>query len=261
MTSIPPTHDTDSVLDEAVPSSKFRTNYTLAIFQPYSLGRFYQSVNQRDAEIEPDIDSVRSYEMIDSGGYAMLAAINVSQSNANAVVGEYFSKTAIKSLEVFNYYQKHGINILTKIAISRENFLRHDYTEGYKILRDVDARYIIILADPDTTADFYYLSRKHSLINNKHVWIGWQNPIPISEAKNISSIYGPEANNALQGFIYITPNPSGLQSNQFQQFNKTWTKLVDISPRYQAIGKRISSVGMYDCAKTLLIGLHKDIEA
>ncbi|KAJ3327552.1 hypothetical protein HDU76_011561 [Blyttiomyces sp. JEL0837] len=348
---------TNTVLDLSVPSSKYRTNYTLVIFQPYALGRFYDHVNQRDAEIDlavqeinrdseilphtyvnlvrvnnwqPDMESVESYDTIDSGGYAVLAAINISQSNANAVVGEYFSKTALYSLEVFSYYQipfcgadlpsvtfsdmirypyffrmgtgsgfgdyiaqlllywkvkrvalvfgfdaesvaggrdvansfkKHGINVITLLTISRESFLRHDYTEGYKILRDVDARYIILLANPDTTADFYHLSRKHSLINERHVWIGWQNPIPDGAAENITSIYGPEAYDALQGYIYITPNPSGFQSNQFRQFNKTWTKLMDISPRYQPIKNRISSVGLYDCVKTLLIGVHKFMEA
>ncbi|KAJ3327550.1 hypothetical protein HDU76_011559 [Blyttiomyces sp. JEL0837] len=317
-----------------IPARKYRTNFTLVLFQPYAVGSFYSWVSQRDAQVElavqeinqdpailPDtyVNLVRAngwdpdtgrmdYNTMDSGGYAIASAFNVSQSNVNAVVGGYYSKTAIFSVEVYSYYQipfcgsdltsptlsdknrypyffrmgtgdgfgdyiaqllqywkvtrvalvvgfdawsvaggldamtsfkRFGIQIITKIAISRDSYMRHDYTQNYRTLKQLDAR---VLPSGTLTLDE-------------------DNPVP--DEGDIITKYGPDAKDAIQGFILITSNPQSLDSPVVQKWNKTWAALMNESPRYQSIYNSFTNtyVGLYDCTKTMLIGVHKFLQS
>ncbi|KAJ3329116.1 hypothetical protein HDU76_008581 [Blyttiomyces sp. JEL0837] len=113
-----------------IPESKYRTNITVASHLVYAIGDYYANSMMQDALMEmainetnedPEIlpytfvkmarynafdpDQTDSYPFIDSGGYAINTAIEIAQSKATAVVGEFFSKTAIYSSEVFSYFQ------------------------------------------------------------------------------------------------------------------------------------------------------------
>ncbi|KAJ3271277.1 hypothetical protein HDU76_011053, partial [Blyttiomyces sp. JEL0837] len=109
---------TPLVNSQAIPQSKYRTNITLALFQPYSVGDLCTEILIMDKETEiavnetnedpnilphtyvtlkrfnnfdPDTSSENTF--VDSGGYAAVRAIEVVQSGAIIAAGEYYSKT------------------------------------------------------------------------------------------------------------------------------------------------------------------------
>ncbi|KAJ3329118.1 hypothetical protein HDU76_008583 [Blyttiomyces sp. JEL0837] len=125
-----------------IPESKYRTNITIASYLIYAVGDYYGTVMMQDAAIElaikeinedPNIlpnafvnmarfnafnpDQTEIYPFIDSGGYAIKAAIDVAQSKGRLLVlvnrennllsnishrrvvigavGDFFSKTTV----------------------------------------------------------------------------------------------------------------------------------------------------------------------
>ncbi|KAJ3323188.1 hypothetical protein HDU76_013722 [Blyttiomyces sp. JEL0837] len=106
----------------AIPSSKYRTNITIASFLPYAVGDLYPNIVMEDFMVEqaiteinedpsilpntfvnlarvnswdPDYSDIWPY--VDSGGFGITAAVNLVKKNdaVIAAVGEYFSKSAM----------------------------------------------------------------------------------------------------------------------------------------------------------------------
>ncbi|KAJ3321519.1 hypothetical protein HDU76_014076 [Blyttiomyces sp. JEL0837] len=167
-----------------IPPAKYRTNITLAMFGPYSVGDDFSDMLMRDAQIELAVNEINQdpnilpntyvkiarYNNFDpdkslisndviSGGYSMLQAMKVATDGVTAVVGEYFSRTTIKSGEVFSYYQIPlcGTNQASPVLSDKNRypyFIRMQNGRGYgryfyQYLKSVGANKVAIITDYD----------------------------------------------------------------------------------------------------------------
>ncbi|KAJ3312962.1 hypothetical protein HDU76_002750 [Blyttiomyces sp. JEL0837] len=184
----------------SVPPSKYQSNISIASFLPYSVGDFYPTIMMEDYIMEMAINQINRdptilpntyvnlvrYNMWDpelsadwpiytSAGSAMITAMDIAKSGVVAVVGEYFSRTAVFTAEVFSQFNngfrkcfycqslrkaitilerqksgsigklaetmfmEAGITILTKVVLTNSMFQNQDYEQAYKDLRDADA--------------------------------------------------------------------------------------------------------------------------
>ncbi|KAJ3322512.1 hypothetical protein HDU76_013874 [Blyttiomyces sp. JEL0837] len=135
-----------------------------------------------------DPNEPERYTVVNSGGYASVKAMEVAQNkNVIAAMGEFYSKTSIFRIVVIivskycricklvkltkvkrvaiissfeplslatRLFAAKGINILTSIYISADAYNNNDYTQADVMLKEVDARYVIVIAGPSVTADF-----------------------------------------------------------------------------------------------------------
>ncbi|KAJ3320538.1 hypothetical protein HDU76_000272 [Blyttiomyces sp. JEL0837] len=284
-----------------IPASKYRTNFTLATFMPYSLGDFYGTILQRDAEIEFAVNETNSnpnilpntyikvirinsfdpensanYDYIDSGGYAVGAALRAYENGANAAIGELYSKTTrmnfgagyghyvarllksfnVKRVALVSGYdalsvagrsdvrgalKQANIQILTDIFLPADVVQRKDFNGTYQTIKSVDASAM-------------------GLISPKIVWYTWNPPMP--DDNDLVGAFGPNAINLYQGIMNCAQDSIDLTASNIQSFNDTWNRLGSYNPRFA----QISSVsfqyntGAYDCAKTMFLGLHQFME-
>jgi hypothetical protein len=143
-------------------------------------------------------------------------------------------------------------SIQTSFTVSKNDTTQLDNV--FQELKRVDARYIVILADPVTTADIYFNGAKnHGYISSKHVWLSLNYPAD-KDNRNFSLAYYPEAYNDLNGFIY--PDIDRIPKNT-ESFNQEWSKLGKLQPeRFIAQGSvNPRSYNAYDCTMILLYGL------
>ncbi|KAJ3308136.1 hypothetical protein HDU76_004110, partial [Blyttiomyces sp. JEL0837] len=158
-------------------------------------------------------------------------------------------------------FLREGIKILTKIYISKDTAVSSSYQEAYNTIKNVDARYIVLFANQDTTTDFYLRSSNYSLIGPRYVWYGFYPPVPVV-AQDVTKMYGPNIlRNLMQGFVSGNFDSVPTNAPTVIKFNSTWNKLADNSPRFKTITglqqEHNNNVGGYDCTKVLLYGLHK----
>ncbi|KAJ3332567.1 hypothetical protein HDU76_013815 [Blyttiomyces sp. JEL0837] len=146
-----------------------------------------------------------------------------------------------------------GVTILTKISLSSFIIESGDYSTFYNTLRNVDARYIVIIAAMQTTSDFYYGSRKFSLISPEHVYLGWNLPLPAD------LVLADDLVPYMQGYIYTTQDSPEYDSAPVQAFNETWTMLSEqnSSVSYPPFDSAIFYTGAYDCVKLMMQGIHE----
>ncbi|KAJ3327783.1 hypothetical protein HDU76_011142 [Blyttiomyces sp. JEL0837] len=240
-----------------------------------------------------DPEKSQEYLYSDSGGYASVRAIDTAQhKDVVAVIGEYYSKTAvfrmmssvtrdsavlaswlkyanIKRVAIVSGFDKlsvttrpifertftsNGINIITNIYISADSYNNNDYREAYATLKSVDARYIILIASAGITTDFYVRANSHALIGQRYVWFGI-NP-PTGEYFDMKKVYGADAAKLVDGFLYVAPG-FDLASPQAVKFDQKWSELMKSDPILPTWIETTSAAQPYDCVKALVYGLHE----
>ncbi|KAJ3312964.1 hypothetical protein HDU76_002752 [Blyttiomyces sp. JEL0837] len=133
-------------------TSKYQTNISIASFLPYSVGDLYPTVVMEDFLMQMAVNEINEdpailpntyvnfvrynnwdpdlsadWPIYTSAGAAMVAAIDTAESGVSKLAETMFTRA--------------GITIITKVALTDNMFENHDYTQQYKNLRDVDARY------------------------------------------------------------------------------------------------------------------------
>ncbi|KAJ3330178.1 hypothetical protein HDU76_006262 [Blyttiomyces sp. JEL0837] len=160
--------------------------------------------------------------------------------------------------DVLKSLKQSNIQILTRESISVGMFNAHNYEAAYWNLRSVDARYIVILATGDVTADFYFRSRSSqrntTLVDSRHVWVGLSAPIPTSIP---ITKYGVNATNDLQGFVFMLSDAPDPNTPVVNKFFTRWNAMVSRDPRFHYQTPGLGSGVAYDCAKILLLGYDK----
>jgi hypothetical protein len=157
-------------------------------------------------------------------------------------------------------FAKSSIAVITSLRTSF-NISKNDTTQLENIfqeLKRVDARYILILADPVTTADIYFNGAKnYGYISSKHVWLSLNYPADYDN-RNLTVGYYENAYNDLNGFIhpYIDRIPKNTE-----RFNQEWSKLLKLQPeRFISSGYvNPKTYNAYDCTMILLYGLDQVI--
>ncbi|KAJ3314478.1 hypothetical protein HDU76_002411, partial [Blyttiomyces sp. JEL0837] len=164
--------------------------------------------------------------------------------------------------DIYKTLADAGLTILTKIILTSGMLDTGDFELAYHILKAVDTRYIIIVADADVTARFYYPSKKHSLIGPSYVWIAGSAPMPYDG--DLLKNFGKGAIDDMEGFIFLATRPPDINSEPVQAYNASWKALQAANPnntRYADGYSDFSDVGSFDCVKLLMIGMHQFLEA
>jgi hypothetical protein len=153
-------------------------------------------------------------------------------------------------------FRKASIGVITSIqtlfTVSKNDTTQLDNV--FQELKRVDARYIVILADPVTTADIYFNGAKnYGYISSKHVWLSLNYPAD-KDNRNFSLAYYPEAYHDLNGLIFPLINYAPFNSSNF---NNQWLSLSKLQPERFISQGYVSprSYNAYDCTMILLHGL------
>ncbi|KAJ3301594.1 hypothetical protein HDU76_005700 [Blyttiomyces sp. JEL0837] len=206
---------------------------------------------------------------MNSGGYATVRVIEALQSTgALLAVGEFNGAIAITSInQVFkkvistipardfeDTMSANEISVLTKIQLNPSVVKTGDYTLSYETLRNVDARYIVIIADTQLTADFYFKSSNYSLIGPKMVWIGFNLPWSLDG-------FTKEQTHLFQGFVFTNPDTPDFSSEPVQNFSNEYLSAYNQSNGSIPFDISVFQVGPYDCVKLMMLGIHEFMEA
>ncbi|KAJ3327784.1 hypothetical protein HDU76_011143 [Blyttiomyces sp. JEL0837] len=135
-----------------------------------------------------------------------------------------------------------GISILTSIYLSTEAYEKHEYTQAYATIKEVDAS-------------------DYSLIGPRIVWGGLNLPFP--DSGTVSDVYGPNAESLVEGYLYVvSPRYYGYNTPNGEKFWQKWLDVIASNPRLQnlTLDKTSSTAMPYDCVKTLVAGLHQFLQ-
>ncbi|KAJ3270175.1 hypothetical protein HDU76_011197, partial [Blyttiomyces sp. JEL0837] len=221
------------------------------------------------------------YDIMNSGGYGVAAAMNVSQSGVIAAFGEFFSKSTLMTggvgygkyvLQMLNALNvkrvaivvgfdalsrglvkdleetllRAKITILTKLAITLDSYVQSNYHLMYSSLKAVDARYILVVnANPDVTADFYYKA-------------GYGSTPPMPTDNNFTRPeFVEQSQKYFSGFLNAVGQTPELDAPTILKFNSTWRSLNAVDPDKYPILQNSGlflAGGGYDCLNTILRG-------
>ncbi|KAJ3273520.1 hypothetical protein HDU76_010807, partial [Blyttiomyces sp. JEL0837] len=136
-----------------------------------------------------------------------------------------------------------GVQVLTKIYLSYDTILAHNYEEHYMTLKNSDAS-------------------SYGLIGPRYVWLGWNFPWPEPNySGNVTAEFGPFATDPIQGYITDMPADQRLDAEPIQRFNNSWNALAAGNPRYMptnnVFGGAALPMAPYDCTNLLLYGMDK----
>ncbi|KAJ3320539.1 hypothetical protein HDU76_000273 [Blyttiomyces sp. JEL0837] len=199
------------------------------------------------AQASPELSNKNKYEyffrMNHGAGYGryvarLLTAFNVKRV---ALVTGYDGLSVAGRIDVRGALQEANIQILTDIYLPADIVQRKDYNETYRTLKSVDAS-------------------NFGLINPRIVWYTWNPPVP--ENGDLIGQFGKEAIDLYQGILNCAQDSIDLTASNIQAFNTTWNRLGTDNPRFPTIGAASFqySMGAYDCAKTMFLGLHQFME-
>ncbi|KAJ3309223.1 hypothetical protein HDU76_003684 [Blyttiomyces sp. JEL0837] len=162
-----------------------------------------------------------------------------------AIIMDYDALDVAGAADTVDYLTSQGVQVLTKIFLSYDTIVAHDYNEAYATLKNSDARYFIFFGYDPFIADFMFRSYAHGLIGPRYVWIGWNLPWPEGNySRNITTL-----DSALD---------AGTSSDAFQHVYKAWTTLAAQNPRFKMFGELLPIMAPYDCANVMLYGLDKN---
>ncbi|KAJ3332566.1 hypothetical protein HDU76_013814 [Blyttiomyces sp. JEL0837] len=161
--------------------------------------------------------------------------------------------------DVESALQTAGITILTKVSLTPILIEDGDFGLYYETLRNVDARYIIVLAPSSLLADFYYGSRFYHLIGPQYLWLSWNLPM-YDETYDVPA----ELRQYFDGFLYTILDSADWSSSPVKKFNDTLSTLTN--PLLSSLisfsfGDILFFAGAYDCVKLMMRGIHELLQS
>ncbi|KAI9327231.1 periplasmic binding protein-like I [Zopfochytrium polystomum] len=119
----------------------------------------------------------------------------------------------------------------------------------YKFLSAVDARYILLLLDPNCVADVYFNARNYGLVSPSQVWLSFNPPVP--RALSISESFGPTAEDDLEGFVFIYFENQPRSTPAVRNFTDEYLRRSSLY--LKADGDiPVFSVNAFDCVSLML---------
>ncbi|KAI8829981.1 periplasmic binding protein-like I [Chytriomyces cf. hyalinus JEL632] len=152
-------------------------------------------------------------------------------------------------MEIQESLQKHKISILWTFGMeSAADPLMLDYT--VETLKRSSARYIILCGYNEFAADFIFGVGKRGLIDENHVYMGTNYPIPFQDA---NSLYGPEFFEYIRGFIKVDTASANTHTSIFQERRNEFNKFTGYNFTNTDIVFNSMDV-FYDCIMTMAFG-------
>ncbi|KAJ3228705.1 hypothetical protein HDU81_005982 [Chytriomyces hyalinus] len=155
-----------------------------------------------------------------------------------------------------------SITVLAKLMISPEMQIASDYSYPLGVLNNANSRYFIIAADANLTADFYYAARDAELTGQNFVWMGINRPF-VGDLGLQTSLYGANAIDDLQGFMWLKDNIKPLSDPSVKSFTQRWIDNHGVNaskyPLTETGGLPQYVRRAYDCTKLLMTGVARAI--
>ncbi|KAJ3115607.1 hypothetical protein HDU96_000364 [Phlyctochytrium bullatum] len=174
----------------------------------------------------------------------------ITGPSANVLINTVFS-------ELLSDLPKRNIKIASTYSVSRRMIASLDFERVFYSIKNLGINIIILLLSNSDVNKFYMEAAKAGLVSPNYIWTSLTWPI-LGANVTENRILLPY----LQGFIQMSPKTT--TENQFvrkryiQQF---WVQVAKAYPYLfdPNMGNPPSrfAVGMYDCTKTMLLGLDK----
>ncbi|KAI9354121.1 periplasmic binding protein-like I [Zopfochytrium polystomum] len=134
------------------------------------------------------------------------------------------------------------------------SYTKNDLQSVYSLLRAADARYIITIMEPAKIADVYFFAREFSLVSPSHVWVSFTPPIATGP---IPLLYGPDAPEDLEGFVYVHFEAQLQSAPRVIEFSDAYLRRNKEDPSWFVTSGGtvpVFAANSYDCANMIMYG-------